>query len=51
MNKKTALYMFLGICIILAILILSKFISHVASAIIFALALIFFGEISKEFRK
>lgn len=51
MKGKTAVFIFLGICIILAILLLANVISPIMSGIIFAVALVLLGAISGEFRK
>ncbi|MBU0581421.1 MAG: hypothetical protein KKA19_09625 [Candidatus Margulisbacteria bacterium] len=49
MNRQTAVSLFLAICIVLAILLLTKMISSPISGSIFALALIIFGIASKGF--
>jgi len=51
MKRKSAGFLFLAICIILAILLLTKTISSTVSGSIFALALIIFGVASKGFTK
>jgi hypothetical protein len=51
MNGKTAGLAFLGICIILAILLIIKAITSLTSGIIFAIALVVLGGMSKGFRK
>jgi hypothetical protein len=50
MNRKSASLIFLGVCIILAILLLTHSVSSTTSGIIFAIALVLFGVISKGFR-
>jgi hypothetical protein len=50
MNKKTAAYLFLGICLILAILLLTKTITPLTSSYVFAIALVVLGGISLGFR-
>ena len=49
MKKKSAGLLFLAICIILAILLLTKTISILVSGIIFALALVILGIASRGF--
>lgn len=51
MNKKTAGISFLTVCVILAILLLTKVITSTFSAIIFAVVLVVFGVLSKGFRR
>ena len=51
MKKNTAGLLFLAICIVLAILLLTKTISSIVSGSIFALALIILGSASKGFTK
>ncbi len=51
MNKKSALVLFVGICILDAILILTHSVSVVVGACIFAVALALFGGASRGFRK
>jgi len=51
MKQKTAGFLFLAVCIVLAILLLTKTISSIVSGSIFALALIIFGLASKGFTK
>jgi hypothetical protein len=46
-----ALLSFIVTCIILAILLLTHLITPLASGILFALALVIFGGLSKGFRK
>ena len=50
MNRITAALSFLGICLILAALLLFHIITSTISGVIFALALILFGSVSKGFR-
>jgi hypothetical protein len=49
MKRKAAVLSFLGVCIILALL-LSKIISSTVSGLLFAMALIVFGGLSRRFR-
>lgn len=49
MKRKTAGILFLAICVVLAILLLTKTISSTVSGSIFALALIVLGVASKRF--
>lgn len=49
MKRKTAGILFLAICVVLAILLLTKTISSTVSGSIFALALIVLGVASKGF--
>ena len=49
MKRKTAGILFLAICVVLAILLLTKTISSTVSGSIFALALIILGSVSKGF--
>jgi len=51
MNKKSASLLFLSVCIVLAILLLTKSINSTVSGSIFALALIILGVASKGFAK
>jgi uncharacterized membrane protein len=51
MNGRTAGLIFLLICIMLAILLLTKTITSMVSGIIFAIALVMLGGLSKGFRK
>lgn len=51
MNKKSAALWFLGICVLLAILLITKVIDAIVSGIIFAIALVVFGGLSHGFRK
>jgi len=51
MNRKAAGFIFLGICLILAILLITKLISPLLSGTIFAIALVLLGGYSKGFRK
>lgn len=50
MNKKIALISFLITCVILAALLLAKVITSSISGIVFAIALVLFGILSKGFR-
>jgi hypothetical protein len=51
MNKKTAGLTFLGVCVILAALLLVKAISPTVSGIFFASALVSFGILSRGFTR
>jgi hypothetical protein len=51
MTGKTAGMIFISVCILLAILLLTQVISPLVSGIIFASALVLFGGFSKGFRK
>ncbi|HEX3043275.1 MAG TPA: hypothetical protein VHY08_00860 [Bacillota bacterium] len=51
MKKKTAGVLFLGICVILAVLLLTKVISPIVSGCVFAGALVGLGITSWGFRK
>ncbi len=51
MNAKPAVAIFLGVCIVLAGLLLAQLISPIVSGAIFAVALVLFGSLSKGFRK
>jgi hypothetical protein len=50
MNGKNAAFILVGICLILAILLLAKIIEIVPGAVIFAIALVVLGIVSKNFR-
>jgi len=50
MNRNIALPLFLATCIILAVLLLTRTISSVVSGIIFAIALVVFGGLSRGFK-
>jgi hypothetical protein len=49
MNKKTAGFAFLVVCLVLAALLLMKAISPILSGCIFAVALVGFGILSRGF--
>jgi hypothetical protein len=51
MNRKYAGFIFLGICILLAILLLTRLISPLVSGCLFAVALVVLGLLSGGFRK
>lgn len=51
MNRKTASLSFLGICVVLAILLLIKVITPLVSGSVFAITLVLLGVISRGFRK
>jgi uncharacterized membrane protein len=51
MNKKTAASLFLGICLILAILLFTKTITLLTSSYVFAIALVVLGGLSRGFRE
>jgi len=51
MKGKAAGFLFLGICVILAALLLLKVISPLVSGIVFAVALATLGALSGGFRK
>jgi hypothetical protein len=51
MNRKFALSLFLGTCITLAVLLLTHVITPLISGVIFAVALVVFGGLSKGFRQ
>lgn len=51
MNRKTASMIFLGICVVLAVLLLLDVITPIVSGSIFAVALVIFGSISRGFTK
>lgn len=51
MNGRTAGFSFLAVCVILAILLLTKTISSTVSGALFAVALIIFGGLSRGFKK
>lgn len=51
MQGKTAGLVFLGVCVILAALLLTKTITPIQSGTAFALALVLLGGISGGFRK
>ena len=50
MNKKIASVSFLSICLILAVFLLTKIITSTLSGIVFAIAVVLFGSLSKGFR-
>jgi hypothetical protein len=50
MKGKAAGFLFLGVCIILAVLLLAHIIAPIASGIIFAVALVVLGGLSRGFR-
>jgi hypothetical protein len=51
MKGSIARFLFLGVCIVLAALLLFKILSFIAGALVFAAALIALGVLSKGFRK
>lgn len=51
MKGKTAGFVFLGICVILAVLLLTRAITPILSGTVFAIALILLGSFSGGFRK
>jgi hypothetical protein len=51
MNGKTAALLLFGICLILAVMLLVKIIEVIPGVIIFAVALVVLGTVSKNFRK
>lgn len=51
MKGRTAGYVFLGICVVLAALLLTKIITHLISGFVFAVALITLGVLSRAFRR
>ena len=51
MNAKPAVVVFLGICIVLAGLLLLQLITPVVSGAVFAVALVLLGSLSKGFRR
>lgn len=51
MDKKTAGFLFLGICAVLAILLLTQTITFLVSGCVFAVALVLLGGLSRGFRK
>lgn len=51
MNGKIARILFLGVCLILAILLITKTISSIWGSVFFAIALVLLGGTSGGFRK
>lgn len=51
MNGRTAGLVFLGVCVILALLLLTRTIGPVLSGAIFAIALAVLGGLSRGFRR
>ena len=51
MNKNPALMLFLGLCAVLAILLLTAVITFLTGACIFAVALALLGGLSRGFKK
>lgn len=51
MKSKTASFVFLGVCVILAALLLTKTITPMLSGTVFAIALVLLGGFSGGFRK
>ncbi len=51
MDRKVARLLFLGVCIILAVLLITKLISPIVSGCVFAVALVCFGLLSRGFKK
>ncbi len=50
MKRKAAVASFFSVCMILAILLMSKIITSIISGLIFAIALVLFGGLSRGFR-
>lgn len=51
MNRVPAVISFLSICLILAVLLITRSITFTISGILFAIALVLFGGFSKGFKK
>jgi uncharacterized membrane protein len=51
MDGKPAVWLFLGVCVILAILLLTKTISPLLSGCVFAVALVLLGGLSRGFKR
>jgi hypothetical protein len=51
MNRRRAGFLFLGVCIVIAILLLTQAITPVAAGISFAIALVALGWLSGGFRR
>lgn len=51
MDRKVAGFVFLGVCVVLAVLLLTQVITPVISAALFAIALAVLGGASAGFRK
>ena len=51
MDRKVAGFVFLGVCVVLAVLLLMQVITPVISAALFAIALVVVGGASAGFRK
>ncbi|HTY12416.1 MAG TPA: hypothetical protein VMF88_15240 [Bacteroidota bacterium] len=50
MSKKTASILFLAVCLLLALLLLTKTITTTVSGFLFAIALVIFGGLSRGIR-
>jgi hypothetical protein len=50
MKRTIAVTFFLGVCLILALLLLTKTVTPIVSGLIFAFALVIFGGSSRSFR-
>lgn len=50
MKGNLAAYLFLAICVVLALLLLAKSISSLVSGCVFAVALVVLGGLSRRFR-
>ncbi len=51
MSRKIAGILFLAVCIVLAVFLITKLISPIVSSAIFAVALVVFGVLSRGFTK
>jgi hypothetical protein len=51
MNRKTAAFIFVGICVVLAVLLLFGIIGPMVGGSVFAIALVLLGGASSGFRK
>ena len=51
MNRKYSVLLFLCVCLILAVLLLTEIISFIAGTFIFAIALLVIGFVSNGFQK
>lgn len=51
MNRRLAVFLLLGTCLVIVLLLLSRWISFIVAAILFALALVILGLLSRGFTK
>jgi hypothetical protein len=51
MNRRLAVFVLLGICLVIVLLLLTRWISFIVAALVFAIALVVIGLLSRGFTK